>query len=135
MTDTEASNLALVRSYLAAIEAGAVDDDLGKFFTPDAVQVELPNLLNPKGGESDLPTILARSKQGQKLLSAQRYEIRSEIAQGSRAAVEVLWTGTLALALGELAAGSTIRACFAMFFEFSHGQIRSQRNYDCFEPW
>ncbi|MBD2100401.1 nuclear transport factor 2 family protein [Leptolyngbya sp. FACHB-261] len=135
MTDAEESNLALVRSYLAALEAGTVGEDLIQFFTPDAVQVELPNLLNPKGGESDLPTILVRSKQGQKLLSTQRYEIRSEIVQGSRVAVEALWTGTLGLALGELAAGSTMRAYFAVFFEFSYGRIRSQRNYDCFEPW
>jgi hypothetical protein len=49
------SNATIVRSYLAAVEAGATGEDLARFFTPDAEQVELPNKLNPTGGRSDLP--------------------------------------------------------------------------------
>jgi hypothetical protein len=41
----------------------------------------------------------------------------------------------LAVPLGELAAGASMRAHFAMFFELEDGRIRRQRNYDCFEPW
>ena len=57
------------------------------------------------------------------------------MADGDRVSVEVLWTGTLALAFGALAVGSQMRAHSAMFFEFKDGKIVSQRNYDCFEPW
>lgn len=133
--NTEASNLALIRAYLSALESGAVDEELACFFGAYAVQVELPNKLNPSGARSDLPTILARAKQGQGILKSQSYEIHSEIAQGSHVAVEAVWSGVLAVPLGSLAAGATMRAHFAMFFEVTEGRISSQRNYDCFEPW
>ena len=124
-----------MRAYLAALAAGAVGDELARFFTADAVQVELPNKLNPNGGQSDLPTILERAARGQKLLQRQTYAIRSELADGSRVAVEALWSGMLALPVGALPAGAEMKAHFAMFFELAGGRISSQRNYDCFEPW
>ena len=31
--------------------------------------------------------------------------------------------------------GASMKAHFAMFFEFREGRIALQRNYDCFEPW
>jgi ketosteroid isomerase-like protein len=134
MTEFEAANLATVRSYLAALEAGAVGDYLARFFASDAEQIEFPNRLNPNGAKSDLSTMLKRAEQGKRLLSAQRYEIRSELAQDSRVAIEAVWTGTLAVGLGSLSAGASLRAHFAIFFELENGRIRLQRNYDCFEP-
>jgi ketosteroid isomerase-like protein len=59
----------------------------------------------------------------------------SEIAQDGRLAVEARWTGVLAVALGTLAAGTEMKASFAMFFHFRDGRIAMQRNYDCFDPW
>lgn len=135
MTGTEPTSHSVIRSYLAAIESGATGDALARFFTPDATQVELPNLLNPRGGQSDLAAILARAEQGKKLLRSQRFDVRSEIVQGSKVAVEAVWSGTLEVPLGTLAAGETLRAHFAMFFELRDGRICAQRNYDCFEPW
>ena len=135
MATIEAANLATIRAYLQALEDGAVGEALAGFFTSDARQVELPNRLNPNGGISDLQTLIERAEQGRKLLRSQRYDVQSEVAQGERAAVEATWIGTLAAPLGSLAAGATMMAHFAMFFELSDGRIRSQRNYDCFEPW
>ena len=129
------NNLALVRAYLKALEDGAVGERLAAFFTPDAIQIELPNRLNPKGGRSDLPTILKRSEQGKGLLERQTYEVTSEMESGNCAAVEATWTGVLAVPLSTLAAGASMKAHFAMFFEFRAGRISVQRNYDCFEPW
>ena len=134
-TAIEAANLALLRSYLAALEAGAVGADLARFFTADAEQVELPNRLNPSGGRSDLATMLARAEQGRKLLTVQRYVVHRAVAHGSTVAVEAEWTGVLAVALGSLPPGAEMRAHFAMFFDIENGRIRTQRNYDCFEPW
>jgi len=133
--NTPSSNLALIRAYLSALEAGAVDDELARFFCSDVVQVEHPNKLNPGGGRSDLRTILARAKQGKALLKSQSYDVCSHIAEGSRVAVEALWTGVLAVPFGALAAGDRMRAHFAMFFEIVDGRIAFQRNYDCFETW
>ena len=135
MTSVESASLHAVRSYLAALERGATGEELASFFTADAVQVELPNRLNPGGGQSDLPALLRRAEQGRAILREQRYEIVSELAHGPRVAVEARWTGVLAVSLGSLPAGATMRAHFAMFFELADGRIRVQRNYDCFEPW
>ena len=135
MNTIESENLTLVRNYLNALEAGAVGEDLARFFAADAIQIELPNKLNPNGGKSDLPTLLLRAEQGQKLLRQQNYLIQSELIQGSRVAVEAIWTGVLAVPVGTLSAGESMKAHFAMFFEITDGLISSQRNYDCFEPW
>jgi AraC-like DNA-binding protein/ketosteroid isomerase-like protein len=135
MTSIEASNVAVIRTYLAALGRGAVGEELASFFTPDAVQVELPNQLNRSGGQSNLSALLERAERGRALLRSQTYEIRSELACEHRVAIEAIWLGTLAVPLGNLPAGSVMKAHFAMFFELSGGRITSQRNYDCFEPW
>jgi len=132
---SDSPNATIVRSYLAALEAGVTEEDLARFFTPDAEQVELPNKLNPTGGRSDLPALLRRAEQGQRLLQRQSYEVRSIVEQGDHVAVEASWSAVLAMPVGSLASGQTMRAHFAMFFELREGRIASQRNYDCFEPW
>lgn len=131
----EGENIAFIRKYLMALENGLVGQDLATFFTDNAMQVEFPNQLNPNGQKSDLNNILKRSLDGQKALSSQRYEILNELSQGNRVAVEAKWVGVLAVSLGALAAGSEMRASFAMFFELKEGRIFKQHNYDCFEPW
>lgn len=50
-------------------------------------------------------------------------------------ALEVLWTGTLAVPFGSIPAGGTMSAHFAVFLDFRDGKIVAQRNYDCFDPW
>ena len=135
MEASDAANLALVRAYLSAIEGGEAGAALARFFTPDAVQEEFPNRLNPNGGRSDLATMLERSERGKQLLESQRYVVGSAIARDSAVAVEAEWSGTLAVPVGTIPAGGSMRARFAMFFELADGKIRRQRNYDCFEPW
>jgi ketosteroid isomerase-like protein len=135
MTESEERNLNRVREYLAALERGDSGESLRGFFADDVEQIELPNRLNPKGQQSDLAGMLARSEQGKKVLRGQRYELVSAIAQGERVAAEAIWTGVLAIPLGTLAEGAEMKAHFAMFFEFQEGKIRLQRNYDCFEAW
>src|ERR1700722_5938197 len=135
MTESEERHLNRVRESLAALERGDSGESLRGFFADDVEQIELPNRLNPKGQQSDLAGMLARSEQGKKVLRGQRYEIVSAIAQGERVAAEAIWTGVLAIPLGTLAEGAEMKAHFAMFFEFQEGKIRLQRNYDCFEAW
>lgn len=131
----ETTHAQLIRNYLQTVEAGATGAALSRFYTPEAEQIEQPNRLNPIGGRSDLATLLARAEKGKQLLSAQRYDVVSLVAEGHHVATEVLWTGTLAVPLGSLAAGAEMRAHIAMFFEMKNGLIHRQRNYDCFEAW
>jgi ketosteroid isomerase-like protein len=132
---TESDNIQTIREYLAAVESTATGDALARFYTPDALQIELPNRLNPNGGHSDLPNLLRRAEQVPAILQSQEYEIHSALAQGNHVAVEATWTAVLAVPIGSLPAGGAMMAHFAIFFEMRDGKIHRQRNYDCFEPW
>lgn len=132
---SQQQNLKLVRKYLRAVEQMAGGEAMAKFYTPDAVQIELPNQLNPNGGRSDVAKLLARAAKVPELLRSQKFEIVSEMAQGARVIVEAVWTGVMAVPFGTARPGATMKAHFAMFFQIENGRIKSQRNYDCFEPW
>jgi ketosteroid isomerase-like protein len=128
------TNLERVELYLKSIE----NSDFGyiaDLFSPDAVLEQLPNRIYPNGIRSGVSRMAEAFEKGRKLLSSQSYEIRSCVAEGDSVSIEVLWTGTLALAFGTLSVGSKMRSHYAMFFQFKDGKIVSQRNYDCFEPW
>jgi ketosteroid isomerase-like protein len=129
------ANLEIVKRYLAAIEAGATGGALAAFFAPDVVQEEFPNRLTPNGARRDLAALLDGAEKGQRVLRAQRYEILGAVEAGDTVALEVQWTGTLAIPLGTLPAGGQMRARFAVFIELRDGKIARQRNYDCFDPW
>lgn len=128
-------NLALVRRYLDAIENGAEGQQLAEFFTPDIVQEEFPNRLFPIGAHRDLDAILDAARQGKEVLRAQRFDILNSVADGDRLALEVLWSGLLAVPVDTLPADSEMRAHFALFIDFRNGKICRQHNYDCFDPW
>ena len=131
---TPAENLDAVRRYLKTIEDGTFADIAG-LFTPDMMMEQFPNRIYPKGIRSGVARMAEAFGAGRKLLSSQTYEIKNSLATADSVAVEVLWTGTLAVSFGALTAGSQMRAFSAMFFEFIDGKICRQRNYDCFEPW
>ena len=127
--------LAEARRYLAAIEQGATGETLAAFFTPDAVQEEFPNRLVPTGARRDVPALLDAALRGQQAISAQHYEILNAITAGNQVALEVAWTGILAVPIGSIPVGGRMQARFAVFLEYQGGKIARQRNYDCFEPW
>ena len=124
----------LVLRYHQAVAAGATGDALAAFFTEDAIQRELPNLLFPSGNVSTVPAILAAAERGQKVIADQRYEVRNVVSQGDRVAVELEWSGTLKLPYGDLPAGHVLRAHIGAFLDIRDGKISGQRNYDCYEP-
>ena len=128
-------NLDRARRYLEAIEAGATGDELGRFFTPDAVQEEFPNRLVPQGARRDLLAILDAAARGRAAMSSQSYRILHAVGNGDELALEIEWVGTLSIPFGELPAGGQMRARFAVFLEYRDAKIAAQRKYDCFEPW
>lgn len=129
------SNLQLAKDYLAALEKGVDRDTLAAYFSADVVQEEYPNRVSDKGARRELQDILDGNERGRSLMQSQRYELRNAIASGDTVVLEVLWSATLAQALGSLAAGDKMRANFAVFLEFRGGRIVKQRNYDCFMPF
>jgi ketosteroid isomerase-like protein len=134
-TSREQTNIETARRYLAAVEGGATGDALAAFYTPDAVQEELPNRFMPNGARRDLAAIRDAADRGRKAMVKQRYDVRSVLADGDRVVLEVLWVGTLAVPFGSTPAGGEMRAHFAVFLDFRNGRIAAQRNYDCFEPF
>ena len=129
------TNEQVARDYLAALEKGDVGERLEQWLAPGFEQIEFPNPLNPKGQTSDLASAIERSIRGLAILSSQRYEIRNVVADGDRVAIELDWTGVLAIPIASLAAGAEMRAHFAIFLQFRDGKIVRQRNYDCFMPF
>jgi ketosteroid isomerase-like protein len=135
MTITTTDNLAIAHRYLEAVENGVEGKALAEFFTTDVVQEEFPNRLQPIGVHRDLNGILDEAKKGKKTLRAQKYEILNSIADGDNVALEILWSGYLAVPVDTLPADSEMRAHLSVWLEFRDGKICRQHNYDCFDPW
>jgi ketosteroid isomerase-like protein len=135
MSTESAANIELAKKYLAAIEAGATGDALAAFFHPDVEQIEYPNRLVPNGARRDLTALLDGAVKGQTILKAQRYDIVHAHSHGDVVVLEVIWIGTMAVAVGAIPAGGEMKAHFAVVIEFVDGLIRRQLNYDCFDPF
>lgn len=131
----ERDNLERARQYLAAIEGSTEKGNPFTFLAPDICQIEYPNQFVPKGAERDLAAMAAAAERGRRVLQSQRYEVRTAVATGQEVALEVLWVGILAVAIGSLAVGDEMRANFGVFLTFRDGLIIRQRNYDCFQPF
>lgn len=124
----------LARRFLAAVERGATDE-VAAMLAEDVIQEEFPNRLTPNGTRRDRAAIRAAGERGKTVMAAQRYEVLTAVAAGETVALELAWTGTLAVPLGSLPAGGEMRARFAFFIEFRGEKVSRMRNYDCFEPW
>lgn len=131
----KATNLDIVNEFLKAISDGQSGDELKRFYDEDAIQIEFPNLLTGKIIERNLDAILEASLRGKQVISSQNYEIIKSYAVDDNVIIEAIWTGVLAIPVGNLAAGDEMKAYFAQIFEFKNGKILNQRNYDCFESF
>lgn len=128
------SKATVIKDYFRAIETGDLEGML-KCYAPDAIQIELPNLLKIKGDRRSVSDLKRDFEKGAKLLLSQSYEILSLIDDADRVSVEVLWRGTLAIPIKSLREGDQMKAHSAIFFEFKDGLIVTQKNYDCFDSF
>ena len=135
MTITATDNLATAHRYLEALENGAEGGALADFFTKDVVQEEYPNRLSPIGAHRDLEAILAAARKGKQTLRAQKFEVLRSLSDGDNVALEVFWSGLLAVPVDTLPADTEMRAHITVWLEFRDGKIARQHNYDCFDPW
>jgi len=130
-------NVELALEYLRAVEAMGAPDSVARFYSKEIEFHEYPNRIAPNGRVRRRADLQAAYAQGQKLLSSQRYEVRRMVENGDEVAVELEWTGVLAVPVAamNLPAGHEIKAFVAMFLTFRDGKIASQRNYDCYPPF
>lgn len=124
----------VVESLFDALASGASGAELERFFHPDAEQIEHPNRFRPAGHRRGLRDMLDASTVGAGMLREQRYDVHELLESGDRVAVQLTWTATTAIDLGDLPSGSRLVARVAMFFEFRDGRILRQNSYDCYEP-
>ena len=124
-----------VRAYIAALEAGAIGDDLASFYHVDVVLDEYPNRLNPAGARRGLAQILEGAVAGQRLMARQIFEVVTLSEVGDRVVVELNWAGELAAPMGMLKSGDKITARIAQVIEFEDEKIIRQRTYDCFDQF
>lgn len=134
MTDAT-TNLKIAYRYLETVSRQAGGEELASFYHPDIVQEEYPNRLNPNGSRRNLAALLEGAERGRAVMKSQSWVPLHAVASGNTVALEVEWTGVLAIPLGTLPAGGSMKARFAVFLDFQDGKIARQRNYDCFEPW
>lgn len=129
-----AENLEAAKRYIQAIESGARGDEIAQFFAPEAIVEIFPSKFFPNGTRDDLAGIRAAADRGTKAMTGQKYEIKSALSSGDTVALEIVWTGTLAMPFQSKPAGAQMRAHFAAFLQFKDGKIVAQRNYDCYDP-
>ena len=129
------SNLGVARRHLDAIASAVSGDDLAKFFAPGMTIEEKPNRIYAKGQTREVRAMLEGHEKGKQLLRRQSYTVVDAAVEGDRVALQVVWEGVLAVPLGNLAPGATMRAFSAMFLTFKDGKVAHQVNYDCFEPY
>ncbi|MCA9519710.1 MAG: nuclear transport factor 2 family protein [Myxococcales bacterium] len=125
----------VARALYAALEAGEHGHQLARFFTEDAITIEHPNRIKPRGGRADLPAMLAASNAGAGLLSEQRYDVRSCHDVGTMAVVRATWTGVIARDLGQFREGQRLVAHLAQFIDICDGRIARIETFDCYEPF
>lgn len=123
------------KAFMRAVASMAPAHEIEAFYAPDVVQEEFPNRLLPNGALRDLAALREAGEKGRKVMSAQTIEIVNAVGSGECVVLEAIWTGTLAIAMGNLKLGDQIKARFAQVFEFKDCLIWRQRNYDCFYPW
>ncbi|HEY6179905.1 MAG TPA: nuclear transport factor 2 family protein [Kofleriaceae bacterium] len=121
----------IVTAYIRAVEAQDLDE-VGRVLHPEVENLEHPNKLLPAGQRYDLAAMRAAGERGRAVLASQRFEIRSIIVEGNRAAMQIAWSGTLKVAAGPMPAGHVLRAQVCSIIELRDGKIWRQEQYDCF---
>jgi ketosteroid isomerase-like protein len=122
----------IVIAYLQAIEAHDLDE-VARYLHPEAENLEHPNKVLPAGRRYDRAAMRAAGERGKSVMASERYEIRGMIVEGDRAAVQIAWRGTLAVAAGPHPAGHVMRAQICSIIELRDGKVWRQEQYDCFE--
>ncbi len=124
-----------VADFINALQNRSAGADVLKFYHPDVQQTEFPNAVTKNLTVRSLDDLKAASERGKKVLQREEYEVLRWFAFENTAIIEAIWTGTLAIPLGNIPVGGQMKAYFAQFYEFEDGKIIRQRNYDCFEPF
>jgi ketosteroid isomerase-like protein len=129
------SNAARAQEYLESVASLGSFENVADFFAADVVIQEFPNQVAPMGRVRRFADLRAAYEQGRQILQSQNHRVQRLFEAGDEIVVELEWTGTLAIPVMNLPAGTEMKAFVAMFLTFREGRIVSQRNYDCYPPF
>jgi len=130
--DIENDRVKAARALLSAIERSD-RAALLEIYADEVVQIDHPNRLKTKGDRRTRETMLRDLDRGKQLLREQRYEVISAVSDGDRVALQVCWTGVLAVPVATMGAGEAWRCQSAIFLRFQGDRVVEQSDYDCFE--
>ena len=119
------------RRMLAAIETGD-ETVLRQIYAENAVQVEHPNRLKPKGDRREIDKMMADLKRGKVMLRSEHYDVLEATASGESVALQVKWTCVLNIPVGALQPGDSMICESGIFLTFQGDRVVEQHNYDCF---
>ena len=130
----EDDRLKAAESLLRAIEQGNRAALLGAY-AENAVQIEHPNRLKPKGDRRAPMKMAEDLARGKAMLRSERYEVLEATVAGDQVALQVKWTGVVDVAVGALKPGDSMVCESGIFLRFQGDKIVEQHNYDCFEDF
>ena len=125
----------IAHAFVKALQKRISANELLEFYHPGIEQTEFPNSLTKTLTKRNLDQLKSASEKGKSVLLKEEYDIQNSYVQKNTVILETIWTGTLAIPLGNIPAGGRMKAYFAQFFEFENDKIIRIRNYDCFEPF
>jgi ketosteroid isomerase-like protein len=129
------SHIPRLHEYLEAVSSMNSYETLISFFHPDVTFREFPNRIAPNGLVRSASDSKAAYEAARQLMKSHTYRLQRIVESGDELAVELEWTGTLAVPVMNLPAGTEMKAYVAMFLTFRGGKIIEQRNYDCYPPF
>lgn len=125
----------LAAEFIKTLQSRNSAEEIIRFYHKDIEQVEYPNAVTKNKAIRNLEDLKQAAERGKKVMQKEEYEIIKSYTFEQTVIIEALWTGTLAIPIGNIPAGGQMKAYFAQFYEFMDGKIIRQRNYDCFEPF
>jgi len=128
---SEDDRVKAARHMLAATEIGD-EVALRQIYAENAVQVEHPNRLKPKGDRREIDKMMADLKRGKAMLRSEHYDVLEATASGESVALQVKWTGVLNIPVGALQPGDSMICESGIFLTFQGDRVVEQHNYDCF---
>jgi ketosteroid isomerase-like protein len=100
------SNASVARQYLQAVESLGPLEDVAAFYSPDVVFQEFSKPDCPQGRIRRAGDLSAAYQKGQQLLRSQTYAVQRIVEAGDEVAVELEWTGVLAIPVMNLPRGA-----------------------------
>ncbi len=125
----------IAEEFIKTLQNRNSSEELIRFYDKDIEQTEFPNILTKSKTVRNLDELKQAAEKGRKVLLKEEYHILKSYSVDNTVIIEALWTGTLAIPIGNIPIGGQMKAHFAQFYEFKDGKIIRQRNYDCFEPF